>query len=489
MRHILRGYQDIVVRDAADFLASGGHRRFYSAPTGSGKSIIELAIQEQHPGSWIITPRLEIVEGLLDKLGAPVPATESATVEEALSRSIITPIRFRNLLLSGRVDPPALLIVDEAHHDEAETYRQLRLLVDCPALGFSATPYRGTPSGTVALRETWGEPVAILTYAEATRLGVISIPSCVTLPLVDDDLVEVQSGELQASVCGDLATPRLHELALWCSDHCGGAWNAPTLFACPTVECARLLASELNAVRMPAVSLTGEASRAERRLAFTQCVDNRAAIVQVGVVSEGVDLPVRLLIDLAPTLSPVRWVQQLGRATRPGGGPTYVCTNRNLMRHGYLLDGCLPPSVLADSQAAFGGAGRRAACRTLGLEALGRLRGAELPLRGGLRAVCYSVSAMDGHQRVDYFVLVHPCRADPVWATRRRQAGEWPRWSACAAPEDLHGFASTPPRDLTEKQAAWWKRQAGRYGLDPTAEVTSKVFQALPVLADLGGKL
>jgi hypothetical protein len=191
-------------------------------------------------------------------------------------------------------------------------------------------------------------------------------------------------------------------------------------------------------------------------------------------------------------LSPVRWLQQFGRITRPTDNPPhYVCTNRNLLRHAYLLDGCLPPAVVAEAAAAFGGLGKRAAARVIGLESLGRLKGVELPLRDGQTALAYCVSAVQGTQVREYAVIVHPAKADPIWATRTRvratesMPATYGKWKACPAPEGLVGYSSVPPSPLSEKQAAWWKRSAGLYGLDPTATVTRKNFVALPVLSDL----
>src|SRR5262249_51653183 len=60
----LRDYQQAAVRDAIAFLNAGGERRCYAAPTGSGKSVIELAVLDAFPGGVLVTPRLEIIAGM-----------------------------------------------------------------------------------------------------------------------------------------------------------------------------------------------------------------------------------------------------------------------------------------------------------------------------------------------------------------------------------------------------------------------------------------
>jgi superfamily II DNA or RNA helicase len=509
MRFSLRDYQAIARDRAVDWFATAApsSRLLFAAPTGTGKSIIELAVQRdadaELPGeTWIVTPRLEIVEGLLDKLGAPEAVNEGALIALAFHHHVTTPVRLRNMLMSGTMQVPARLIMDEGHHDLAETWQQIHLLCQAPAIGLTASPFRGTPTGTAAMREIWGEPEWILTIPQAMSRGVLSMPECRIWPLVDDDEIDVQNGELVASQVSRAVAGRLADVVdlarTWFDHTTNGRWDRSTMFSAPSRECATLLGVAMLGAGLPCVAVTGESSREVRRVAFRQCIDRRVALLQINVVSEGVDLPIRRLVDLAPCLSPVKWLQQLGRITRPVGQgeapPEYICTNRNLLRHAYLLEGCVPPRVIAMAQKEFGGVGKRVVSRAFGMEEIGRLKGAELPCIDGTVATCYAVSAMEGMARREYFVVLHPCRGEVVWATRVNvgQPGEgrqYGRWQRCEPPSELCGFASLPPAPLSDKQAAWWKRAARRVGLDNAAEVTQKNFQALPVLLDIGGRV
>src|SRR5262245_52927843 len=128
MKWQLRDYQQAAVDDAAAFLnvAKPGDRRLYASPTGTGKSVMELALLAARPGGLLITPRVEIAAGMLDKLGLDTSEMSPATLsQEAETRGIYTPIRLRNLMLAGSGPSPAYLVIDEAHHDTATTYRQL----------------------------------------------------------------------------------------------------------------------------------------------------------------------------------------------------------------------------------------------------------------------------------------------------------------------------------------------------------------------------
>lgn len=494
----LRDYQrtavEFVARWAAD--AKPGDKLLLASPTGTGKSYMELAIQEALPGACLVTPKIEIIAGLLAKLGEKPADSLSALLEQAAVRRLFTPLRLRSALLKGSYPAPPLLLFDEAHHDLAESWQDIHLLCGyAPAIGFTASPFRGTPAGTAKFREQWGEPEWVITFPEAVGQGALAMPSCSTIPLVDDDQIEVQNGELVARQINHVTAGRIGEIATLAARYQScGRWDAPTMFSLPSRELCHALHTALGSVGLPSVVVTGETTHGDRWDAFQACVACQAALIQVAVVSEGVDLPIRRLIDLSPTISPVKWLQQFGRITRSGDVvPEYICTNRNLLRHGYLLEGCLPAAAVMQAQAAFP-TSKRGGLRAIGLEALGRLQPVELPLKSGLKALAYSLSALNGHLRTDYFVFVHPLHADLLWATRESVRGEgeaiaYGRWHRCEPPNDLTGFASLPPSSLSEKQAAWWRRSAASVGLDSEAEITRKQFPALPVLCDMKARL
>ncbi len=489
----LRHYQELAVNHAREFLlhAQPGQRQLYAAPTGTGKSIIELTLQDALPDSWIITPRVEIIQGMLDKRGI---ICNRAPEDIGLLHHITTPIRLRNAMMRGERTPPRYLIIDEGHHDSAQTYQDIHALCGyAPAVAYTATPYRGTPRSTAVFREAWGAPIWILTFAEAQTGGYLTMPRCSVLPLVDDDLIEVQNGELVASQVTAATSSRLGDLVSHCAQWRG--WDMATMFACPGSEIARELTERLNATGLTAVCVLGTTSTADRDVCFRACVNRIAALVQVQVVSEGVDLPIRRLVDLSPCLSPVRWVQQFGRITRPTTDtPEYICTNRNLFRHAYTLNGAVPVADLLKAQSAFNIPATRNALRVVGLEALGRLKAVGLPLANGLTAIMYNVSTVEDNSVIDYCAIAHPNREDLFWARREsaRVAGAeriWGRWVKCVAPDSLDGFNSIPPKPLSEKMESWWRRSARRVGLDPDATVNRKSFVALPILTDTGGRL
>lgn len=478
-------FQKLGIDHAFGVLRSGG-KQLYAAPTGCGKSVVELKVQEallaEGHDPWIVTPREEIAAGMLDKLGCPGA--------DMLDYRIATPVRYRNRLMDGRLRHPSHLIVDEGHHHSADTYQQLDLLSGlCPAVAYTATPYRGSPRSTKGLLDCWGDPVWLITYKEAATEGYIKMPDFRILPLVDDDVIDVRGGEFVVESIDAATVDRLGDLAEHARAWYSGRWDTPTVFAVPSTACAVRLSQELASRGLPCARVDAATPRVARQLAFQATVERVTALVHINIVTEGVDLPLRRLVDLSPTMSPVKWVQQLGRITRPTKEtPQYIGCCKNLLRHAYALDGAVPVAAMVDAEAKFPPTDR-AHARVLGLEAIGRFKPTNVKLLSGLRLSVYSLSVVVQSVVVEYCVLVHPVM-DPVWATKVNTVVDGVRqygsWRLCDAPESVQGFSSVGPSALSDKQARWWSRAAARYGLDPEQEVTRKNFQVLPVLADTG---
>jgi len=495
----LRDYQVAAKEDAVKFfLESTENHRLYAAPTGVGKSYIETAIQaELGPGYWIITPRLDIARGFLQKRGFN-PQTLKELVDDCWKNFICTPIRFRNALFQGRIPSVKGIIFDEGHHALATSWHEVFLASGLPkTILFTATPFRGTPKSTRDFREMWGEPIWIITYPEAAARGDISIPTFEILPLVDDDLIELTStGEFDVTALESETNDRIGDMAHVAVDrwHKDGKWDRATCFCLPTVATAKRMVVELDRLGGRAAVVTAKTPDQERVLVFEAMKQGYMALVQVSVVGEGVDLPIRRLVDMAPYMSPVRWLQQFGRATRPTEDkPEYIVTNRNLQRHAYLLDGLCPSSKISEAVAAFGGIGERAGHRAIGLECLGKFKAANVRLTDGNEAKFYFLVDSKNGRMTEYACIFHPAAQDPIWASRTHSSNGlervWGHWKRSEAPIELRGFVSQSSRPPSPKQHEWWQKAAHYHGLDPNVKLTQKNFAALPLLKDLGLRL
>jgi superfamily II DNA or RNA helicase len=520
-----RDYQERFIGDvfkSLDDTPEGSPALLYAAPTGTGKSVMELTLLSYLPDSVLVTPRLEIVADMLKKGGIATDGWgDDKLAAVALQHRITTPIRLRNMLARGDLPwRPDAVIWDEAHHRSADSYQDIRAYLGggVAEIGLTASPFRGTPKGTEEFLAAWNSLTWVLTYPDAAAQGYIAVPRCCVWALCDDDELEVVNGEITVRSAEELIRPRLDEVVDRCRGYARGVatglsapestgpygWDRPTIFSVPGTDIARELAARLEAAGLPARAVTQDTPRADRLRIFQACERGNVAIVQIDVVSEGVDLKLRRLIDLRPTLSPVKWLQQVGRITRPvqfrdpatGGtrytepAPEYICTNRNLERHCYLYDGLIPAAAVAAAQQAFSVPSRRAGMRAVGTENLGRFQAAELPLADGTTGIMYQLTAVEGFTKREYAVLLHPCSPQPLYAARENaRDGErvaYGKWQAVEKLPDMRGFSSAPAKALSDKQRDWWARAAKARGLDPAGDVNRRNFAALPILTDLG---
>ena len=519
MSHRLRPYQAACVGDALHFVdsvaaadeegrvcAGAERRRLYAAPTGSGKTLVAVTIQKALVAAgldaWVVTPSLEIARGFLREHGIPLdeqPTADEAVDELAATVRVATPTRMRNRCLDGRREVPDVWIVDEVHHaieGNEVSGCNFNLAPGAVWIGFTATPYRGSPAGTKALRDAWGDPFLLLTYPEAVAEGACVVPSVEIVPLIDDDLVKIVGGEFQDKAASAAVTSKVDALAAIVARYWSGSFDVPTMVSVPSTDCVGELVSALDRLGIDAHPVTQNTKPADRQRAFEACKNRTAALVQIKVVSEGVDLPwLGRLVDARPMVSPVAWLQQLGRLTRPGHGPKhYVCVCRNVERHAYLLQGAIPRSAVAAAQAAFAKPSTRAAGRIVGLESLGKLKPIPLPLAGGVTSQMFAVFQVIDGVKHEWAILHDPSRDEPIVARRQvvAVAGEettYSPWVAAPLPADFAGYATSSWRaTASEKMKAWWKRSAAKFGLDPDAADTIKgrQFAALPVLKDTG---
>jgi hypothetical protein len=469
----------------------------YSAPTASGKTRSMLEVHRARPDSFIVSPSLAILGGMLNKLTGADPSALGQKEFEALclAHRMATPVKTRNLLAAGLLDSlPGLWQIDEAHHTLADTYTLISAMCPGRKVGWTATPFRGSPQATIAWRKLWDEVVPVLTYPEAAAGGFISIPMPTVQPLADDDQLTIINGDFTITSASNLLRSRLDDLIEISRPWCKGRWDRPTGFVVPSVEIAHDLTARLNGASLQAALIDADTAWAERQAVLAANLRREVAVVSIGVLAEGVDHAFRRLIDCAPTMSPVKALQVWGRVMRPVApgepAPELICCNRNIERHLYLLSGCWPPRVLAQSQKAFGTVSKRAGARVLGLEALGRLKATELPLADGSRGLMWCFARTEGLAAVrQYAVLLHPASSEPVVASRVNGEGVYGKWEGSGLPDMEGGWASVPASLLTDRQRSWWQRAAARYGLDTGYEPDRRQFAALPVLCDLNLRL
>lgn len=282
------------------------------APTGAGKTVIggelvRLVSQRSRRVLWL-AHRIELVEQAICAIqarGVRVVAHSAAKVcgenaDEPVAVASLDTL-YSRIQLNEHWRPAAdLVILDEAHHGAAQTYRHiLDHYRDATLIGLTATPERSDGAG--------------LGGDLFSRLIVVTTPQqC----LADGHLVPMQiirpAKQLRP---GQIAQ---HPVDAW-MQHARGR---QTIVFCQSIEHARDTAMEFMGKGVMSSYVFGDTSVGGRRAAIS---DYRAGgtrvLCNVAVLTEGTDLPSTSCIIVARGAgTPGLWMQMTGRGSRPAPG-------------------------------------------------------------------------------------------------------------------------------------------------------------------------
>lgn len=305
-------------------------------PTGTGKTIVFAAVIDKLWGgrAMVIAHREELIEQALNKILAVTGHAAEIEMAErwadqyedrspVVVSSVQTQCSGRRKRRMERFDPHdfSLLIVDEAHHATADTYRRVidhyRQNTNLKVLGVTATPDRRD-------EEALGQIFDSVAYN-------YEIPDAITDGwLVPIDARPVYVTGLDFSKCkttagdlnqGDLdllmrEEGPLHKVADSAYQITEG--RKALIFAV-TVAHAERLAEILNRHRPGCARwVCGKTPKDERRGMFRDYAAGRFQfLVNVGVATEGFDEPsIECVVVARPTKSRALFAQMIGRGTR-----------------------------------------------------------------------------------------------------------------------------------------------------------------------------
>ena len=155
----LRAYQRDIIEAFRASVQAGNRRIILVAPTGAGKTVIGADIIRKYVDNYkdvlVLAHRREIISQTSEKLlphaighgiiqagfqGRPLERVQVASIQTLHRRAIHT-----DKMELPRAD---LLVIDEAHHCPAQTYRKIiDAYPNAVLLGLTATPCRGDGRG------------------------------------------------------------------------------------------------------------------------------------------------------------------------------------------------------------------------------------------------------------------------------------------------------------------------------------------------------
>jgi ATP-dependent helicase IRC3 len=326
----LRDYQRDAIRAIGAAHAAGRNRLLVVLPTGTGKTVVFADLIRRRPGrALVLAHRDELIQQAVSKLksawpGAPVGVVKAerdehdARVVVASVQTLAYPRRLARL-----VPDFTTVIVDEAHHAEARSYRRILAHLrafepDGPlTVGFTATPERADGRSLAAV---WtGGIVYRRDILEMMQAGWLCDLRAVQVRLqVDFNRLHVRGGDFIEGEAADLlrsANVAEHALTAY-QRH---ALGRRTLLFTPTVALAHEMADAFRCAGVSAEALDGATPPTERRGILNRLATGETRVVaNCAVLTEGFDLPSTSCIIVArPTRSRPLYIQMVGRGLRP----------------------------------------------------------------------------------------------------------------------------------------------------------------------------
>ena len=289
-------------------------------PTGTGKTHLLTAVVREflHRSDtrvWIVAHRRELVEQIEETVSRYGIKKEDGTVK-VMSIQWLS----RNRKEADR--EPDLIVIDEAHHALAETYRELwDRYPDARKLGMTATPCRLNGKGFTGLFDTL---ITSWSIEEFIGKGWLSVFDYVSIRanskeqrLIDTLKKRGADGDYQVKEMNEVLNRQSGIGRLYESLERYAAGKKGIVYAV-SIAHARQIATYYTAHGMRAVAIDSKTPAPERKKQVEEFRQGRIKVlVNVDIFSEGFDCPDVEFIQLArPTLSLAKYLQQVGRGLR-----------------------------------------------------------------------------------------------------------------------------------------------------------------------------
>lgn len=324
----LRDYQEEALAAIESASRRGVQRMVVALPTGGGKTIVFASDIERRGGrALVLAHRDELIRQAVEKIGMVSPGALVGVVkaerdewwQDIVVGSVQTlsqPKRLASLMPEF-----ATVVIDEAHHAPAASYRTILEHVGAferngpVTVGYTATPERMDGQGLESVFEEIVYQKQLLDLIDAGHL-------------CDGDYftvqVEVDYGQI-ATRGGDFVESSAGKVLVEANAPCRvveayqlHATGQKTLVFTPTVALAYEMAAAFNAAGFPAEAVDGATPTGERRAIFDRFSSGETLILaNCGIATEGYDEPsIECVIVARPTKSRPLYLQMIGRATR-----------------------------------------------------------------------------------------------------------------------------------------------------------------------------
>lgn len=308
---------------------------FVVMATGLGKTVVAgevIATALRHNPDinvLMLAHRVELVKQFDQRIWRHLPKSVSTHiwtgVEKPTYSDGVTCATFESIIEAvPSLDPftYGLIIVDEAHHAGAPTYKRvLDHFKPRGLLGITATPWRG--DDPEVLNEIFGPPVFSMSIVDGMEQGFLAqVDYRMLVDNINWDVVPTLSrhqlsiGELNRR----LFLPQRDEAVVTRIRQHWQTLDRPRgIIFCRTIEHAERISTLINALGFATAGcISNEMTARDRHHLLSQFADGAIQLItSVDVLNEGIDVPdVNLIVFLRVTHSRRIFIQQLGRGLR-----------------------------------------------------------------------------------------------------------------------------------------------------------------------------
>ena len=333
----LRPYQREALQAINDFSEKGINKQLVVLPTGSGKTVIFSHLPQFKQNSLpmlVLAHRAELLYQAKEKISWSNPELD-IQIEQADNVAGYCDVVVASVPTLGRAESERILkypkdyfksiVIDEAHHAAAPTYRRILDYFNAPfVLGVTATPQR---SDNTRLTDVFDEIVYYKTIQNLIEDGYLcSLVGYRIKTNTDISGVATNEGDYVASQLEDaIDTPERNA-------HIVAAYNSlvpesKAIVFCAGVKHANNLATSFASSQINTEVILGATdSDARRDILARFKMGHTKVLINVGVLTEGFDEPtVETIILARPTRSTLLYTQIVGRGTRLHEGKPH-CT-------------------------------------------------------------------------------------------------------------------------------------------------------------------
>jgi superfamily II DNA or RNA helicase len=338
----LRPYQLDAVAKVRESFRWGSRAPLLVAPTGAGKTVIFCYIAQAAVARgnrvMVLAHRTELLDQTsraLTRLGVAHGMIAAGRTPDWQLPVQVAGVHtlIRRL---GRVIPPDLIVVDEAHHAAAGSWRAiLQAFPHARVLGVTATPERLDGKG---LGDVFDDLIRGPEVRELIDAGWLSRPVYYAPEEVDLSGIRKTGGDYNRKDLDELMQERT--LTGSAVEHYQRfADGIPAIAFCISIKHAEATANAFRKAGIPWQTIDGNMTPEARRQAVEDLATGKVrGLSSCDIVSEGFDLPVvGAAILLRPTMSLALYLQQVGRCLRPYPGKERAIIldhAGNVLKHG-----------------------------------------------------------------------------------------------------------------------------------------------------------